>query len=222
MAAPKKKLAISCGNSDCGNGLHCFRVTARKMSEFATGTCQACGADPVDFGRVQERSLNDVEHTMAALGHEFIRNFFLKLPLGQKAKNYALRKGKKLLCETVAKRLKASIGPAQPFHDGWQTPIEEDAANPIWNAQHATATLPALRRILARDSARSGADTERNRLSQRTRDHICRTKIAGPVGGADQSSAHAVTIIQWPRTSTLMSFPTGIARPRSRSRRSSS
>jgi hypothetical protein len=140
MAAPKKKLAISCGDSDCSNGLHCFRVTAKKISEYAAGTCQACGAEPVDFGRIQKRSLDDVEHTMAALDHELIRNFFLKLPLGQKAKNYALRKGKKLLCETVAKRLTSSIGSAQPFHDGWQTPMEENGANPIWNAQHATAT----------------------------------------------------------------------------------
>jgi len=140
MAKPKKKLAIGCGDSDCNSGLHCFRVTARKVSEFAAGTCQACGAEPVDWARVQKRSIEDVDHTFESLDHELIRNVFLKMPFGPDAQDYAKRKGKIKLREAARKRLVQSIGRAHPFRDGTQTPLLEDSPNPIWNAQHATAT----------------------------------------------------------------------------------
>ncbi|MCB1103422.1 MAG: DUF4186 family protein [Opitutaceae bacterium] len=141
MAKPeRKKLKIRCGDSDCNNGLHCFRVTARTVSNFAAGTCQACGADPVDWQRVQQRAPGDVENTFASLGHEFVRTYFMQLPAGEDAQSYARRKGRIGLHAAARKRLKQSIGPAHPFRDGTQTPMLEDSNNPIWNAQHATAT----------------------------------------------------------------------------------
>lgn len=140
MAKPRKKLDISCGDSDCNSGMHCFRVTAKKVSQFAAGSCQDCGEEPVNFERVQKRSLNDIENTFASLGHEYIRNVFLNMPLGVDAQNYAKRKGRIKLQEAVRKRLAQSIGRAHPFRDGTQTPLLEDSPNPIWNAQHATAT----------------------------------------------------------------------------------
>ena len=140
MNKPRKKLAISCSDSDCSNGLHCFRVTKRKVTEYSAGACQACGDNPIDWERVQQRSIQDINHTLEALNHELIRNVFLKMPLGQDAINYAMRKGRVKLQVTVRKRLVQSISRAHPFRDGTQTPLLEDSPNPIWNAQHATAT----------------------------------------------------------------------------------
>jgi hypothetical protein len=57
----------------------------------------------------------------------------------QEAVDYARRKGWRGLEEAVTKRLAVAIGPAEPFHDGRQTP-REDSKNPIHYAQHGTAT----------------------------------------------------------------------------------
>ena len=60
---------ISCGSSDCANGLHCFRKTKEKVLPLfeilPRVDCQVCGAQGlVEWGRVRCRDLGDVDYTI--------------------------------------------------------------------------------------------------------------------------------------------------------------
>jgi hypothetical protein len=111
--------------------------------ELPAGSCQQCGAQLVPWERVHRRDLNDACHTFKALKTELIRHYEFHAPIHQHARNYAQRKGRKLLRAKIADHLRTSIGPVEPFHDGWQTHYP-DPENPggldiIYAAQHATA-----------------------------------------------------------------------------------
>jgi hypothetical protein len=86
--------------------------------------------------------LHEIAHTFASLKKELIRHFFWHIALGQRAVNHARRKGKNGLRSGVQHHLENVIGPAQPFHDGHQTPmpVPEESTSMYPYAQHATAT----------------------------------------------------------------------------------
>ncbi len=128
-------LAISCDNSDCQRNLHCFRKS-KKMSKYDQGKCQACGRSLVDWVRIHQREIKDIQNTFGSLKLEWIRHHFWHVPIDQKGLNYAKRKGLIKLDVAVEKRIRNSIASANPFRDGWQTPWE---GNIIYYAQHATA-----------------------------------------------------------------------------------
>ncbi|MCP5060245.1 MAG: DUF4186 family protein [bacterium] len=139
--SPKKpkeldELKVTCESVDCENGLHCFRQAKRKAK--AHGPCRACGAALVDWDRIHTRDLLDVDHTFEALRFERIRHYAWHLKFSQHAVNYARRAGYKGIEGRVRKRIRSAIGKAQPFRDGAQTPL--GGKNPIYYAQHATAT----------------------------------------------------------------------------------
>ena len=142
MGKPRKKLPIACTDSNCGGGFHCFRATKEMVQQNRGGTCRACGTSLIDWPRVHQRTLSDLEHTFASLKKELIRHFFWHIALGQRAINHARRKGKNCLRGGVRHHLENVIGPAQPFHDGHQTPmpVPEEATSMYPYAQHATAT----------------------------------------------------------------------------------
>ena len=128
-------LKISCDNSDCGSNLHCFRKSSKM--KFPAGTCKYCGANLVDWQRVQKKEIKDANNTFEELKKEWIRHHYWHIELPQRAVNYALRKGRNDLRDAVIKRLKRSIQEVSPFHDGFQTPFTSN--NPIYYGQHATA-----------------------------------------------------------------------------------
>jgi hypothetical protein len=135
MAKPNlPPLKLSCSTTDCDNALHCFRKTKRE-SQFKPGTCQSCGAELIDWSRVQKKDVADVEHTLASLKKEWIRHQFWHRPLDQWAVNYARRKGRLELHAALAHRLRQCVG-VKSTRDGRQTPWSK---NPIYYAQHATA-----------------------------------------------------------------------------------
>jgi hypothetical protein len=140
MAQAKKKLDISCTATDCNSGLHCFRATKEMVIQNKGGTCQKCGIQLVDWERIHSRDLHDVKNTFTMLKLEKVRHFFWHLPLSQHAVNHSRRKGKNGLREHVKKHLSTAIGAAHPWHDGFQTPMTEDAPTAIAYGQHATAT----------------------------------------------------------------------------------
>jgi hypothetical protein len=140
MKRTRKSLKIKCTSSECGNGLHCFKATGEMVKANHAGECRSCGASPIDWGRVHECDIADVDYTIEALNHECVRNIFWHRPLGQHAINHARRKGKIKLKERVRHHLESSIGPAHPFRDGYQTPMEENPSTALPYAQHATAT----------------------------------------------------------------------------------
>lgn len=133
---PLPELNVTCTSTDCDNDLHCFLQKQRKAGPH--GPCRQCGADLVDWSRLHARDLKDVDHTFEALKRERIRHHYFHRESTQHAVNYAQRAGAKALDERVRKRVRNSIGPAQPYRDGAQTPV--NGKNPIHDAQHATAT----------------------------------------------------------------------------------
>jgi len=101
------------------------------------GSCRYCGINLVDWERVHIKSLDDVEHTFSELKREYIRHALWHKPIDLKAELHARRKGKVLLRDAAKKRIQSSVGKAQPFRDGQQTPME---GNILFYAQHATAS----------------------------------------------------------------------------------
>lgn len=138
-------LKFTCTSSNCNTGLHCFLQKKKLLNpslwqENVTGRggrCRACGADLVEWTRVYQRNLADVAYTFAMLKHELIRHHFWHIDLDEKALKHALRKGRVGMRSAAEKRLRQSVGGAEPYRDGRQTPEE---GNALFYAQHATAT----------------------------------------------------------------------------------
>jgi hypothetical protein len=140
MARSKKKLNIGCNDADCKSGLHCFKATDEMVAINKTGRCRECGVDLIDWPRVHQRNVNDVQNTFFSLKKEKVRHYFWHRELGQKAINHAKRKGRSGLRQRVRKHLETCIAPSAPWHDGFQTPMTDIPANAFAYGQHATAT----------------------------------------------------------------------------------
>jgi hypothetical protein len=93
-------------------------------------------AQLVDWERVQRRNLGDSAFTFAALQRELVRHHFWHRPLDDEAERHARRKGRSGLRDAAEKRLRSSVGSAQPYRDGRQTPWQ---GNILYYAQHALA-----------------------------------------------------------------------------------
>lgn len=132
-------LKLRCTSADCEKQLHCFRATKRLRESNQAGKCRYCGADLIDWNRVHRRDLDDVDFTLESLRRELVRHHFWHVALDQKAINHARRKGRNLLLAAVEARIRHSLGPAQPFHDGYQTPWE-GSGNALHYGQHATGS----------------------------------------------------------------------------------
>jgi hypothetical protein len=133
-------LKISCDNADCDNNLHCFRKS-KKLSKYPQGPCQSCGAQLVDWPRVQKQNFSDVSNTFKSLKFEWIRHYYWELELPQRVLNHARRKGRAAFDECVEKRVRQSVAlpkTQNPF-DGRQTPFEGKGQTIITCAQHAVA-----------------------------------------------------------------------------------
>lgn len=130
-----KPLKITCTSSDCANDLHCFKKS-REMAEEDRGRCRSCGADLIEWNRVHQRDIQDVNYVFSALKNELVRHHFWHKPIDQKADNHARRKGRNGLQNAVKHRLKKHLAPIDSPFDGRQTP---DEGNAIYYAQHALA-----------------------------------------------------------------------------------
>ena len=131
------KLAISCTKSDCDDNLHCFRSTKKLRDQGLGGACRDCHAQLVDWPRVHERKLDDVDHTFTELRLELIRHHFWHVDIDEQARNHALRKGRTALLGSAGGRIAKAVAAELPYRDGQQTPF---TGNVIYYAQHATAS----------------------------------------------------------------------------------
>lgn len=128
-------LKITCTSTNCEENLHCFKPT-REMDDANKGMCRTCGADLIDWKRVQKKALSDMQHTFEALKLEYYRHHYWHKAIDQKAINHAKRKGRIGLRGAVRKRLINSVSKFNKQFDGRQTPQE---GNIIYYAQHALA-----------------------------------------------------------------------------------
>jgi hypothetical protein len=136
MTTELKPLKISCTASDCDEGLHCFKATQALIRTDQRGACRSCGANLIDWVRVHDCNLDDVDFTFASLEHEFIRHHFWHEGFDEKALNHARRKGRTQLYAAALHRLEKSVGHGADAFDGRQTPFK---GNTIYFAQHAVA-----------------------------------------------------------------------------------
>ncbi|WP_339734805.1 DUF4186 family protein [uncultured Gimesia sp.] len=137
FSVPKlKPLKVKCTDSDCKNDLHCFKATQKLKKEGKEGACRSCGVELINWDRVHEQDMNDVDYTFDALRSELIRHHFWHKEIDQRAINHAKRKGKSKLWPAIENRIRKSVADAHPVRDGQQTPME---GNSIYYAQHATA-----------------------------------------------------------------------------------
>jgi hypothetical protein len=134
---------MSCDKHDCDRGLHCFILTkkmSREIKPKPNGSCQFCGAQNiVDWEFVRQRDPNRIEETIVALKNEGVRHeFWCVVELSTEAIIHARKKGRIKMREAVEKRIMQSVGKAQNWREGYQTPWEGKLATCY--AQHATAT----------------------------------------------------------------------------------
>jgi hypothetical protein len=136
----EKPLAkVKCRDHDCEKDLHTFLRLRPGGLSYRSEQCSECGANLIEWQRLDRHDLSDVANTVASLQREFIRHQYWHQPIGEKALNYAKRKGLLGLQEAAELRLRKYVGPprAELFRDGTQTP---KVGNAIHYAQHATAT----------------------------------------------------------------------------------
>lgn len=132
-------LAVKATSYDCAKGLHSFVRWKPRGQSYRSEGCRACGVQVVDWRRLDQRDIGDIEYTVSSLQHELIRREFWNKPLDEKAINHAKRKGLVGLRQAIAHRLRKYLGRPRSAlsRDGMQTPF---AGNVIFYAQHATAT----------------------------------------------------------------------------------
>jgi hypothetical protein len=117
--------------------LHYFKQTKKMRDDGTNPSCAECGADLVDWQEVWARDLSRIDETFKNLKYEFIRHYYWHRNIDDRAVNYAKRKGKINLMATVEKRIRSSVSKPADSFDGRQTDWN---GNPIFYAQHATAT----------------------------------------------------------------------------------
>lgn len=131
-------LKIKCTDSDCKNGLHCFRLNQKLKKQNKEGQCRSCGVTLVDWDRVHQRNLNDTHYTFEALKHELVRHHFWHVTICQEAIDHAHERGLYRLRADAEKIIGKSVSAEKPYRDGYQTP-REGSPEIVHYAQHATA-----------------------------------------------------------------------------------
>jgi hypothetical protein len=131
-------LGVTCTSTDCESGLHCFLQKERKRPDTLRrgGACRDCGADLVQWDRVNARDLDDAPYTFGALQNEMIRHYFWHTDFDERELNHAARKGRFGLREAARRRVASSVGSAKHPREGRQTPF---TGNVLYHAQHAVA-----------------------------------------------------------------------------------
>jgi hypothetical protein len=134
-----KPLKVSCSDTKCDEGLHCFRPNfkKRKWKQDYKGACNVCGVQLLAWDPSRRRNLADIPALFAELKSEFIRHEFFHRPFDSEALAEAAKRGRVGLRTRVRPELKNGIGAAKPWRDGNQTPMEASAIN---YGRHATGT----------------------------------------------------------------------------------
>jgi hypothetical protein len=137
------KLGVTCTDSRCNQGLHCFRPK-RGMTAAQIGDCRSCGEGGlVDWERVHQRDPADIDYLRGALPQELIRHELWRVEIPEHVRELALRPHGGTLEEMIERSVRTRIGPpaSQIFRDGTQTPMPSSENARIFHyGQHATAT----------------------------------------------------------------------------------
>jgi hypothetical protein len=104
----KKKpsmLGLTCGRSECEKGLHSFRPKKIDTRKVGIEPCNSCGIEIMPAGTTLPRDLAQFDSTIALLNQEWIRHFFLEVPVTPRIERFALGLGKDGLIGKAAEHL---------------------------------------------------------------------------------------------------------------------
>jgi hypothetical protein len=131
---------LHCSMHDCEHDLHCFRKKRPIRQSYRNGKCFECGADLIDWQRMDKINFQDANYLVQAIQYEMIRHIYWHKPLEERVITAARKKGLEQLKVDAEKRIIKSVSPPSkeiyPW-DGTQTPYK---GNLLYYAQHATAT----------------------------------------------------------------------------------
>jgi hypothetical protein len=101
-----KALNLTCGRSECDQELHSFRPPKINLEATGPVPCTRCGfvLDGIDPSTIRES--RDPSILFSMLQCEWIRHFFFHLPLTERIKRFALRKGRDGLIELAGEQLR--------------------------------------------------------------------------------------------------------------------
>jgi hypothetical protein len=149
---------MTCKKTQCDQGLHCFlsapkqkgrrQALASPIAElspaprsvngsYPEGLCWNCGAAVVDWPRLHERAIGDIEYTVSCLKKQASCHDWWFKPLDERAFRQAYRRGHCRMAERAAAVIRQGVAAAEPYFDGHQTKASGDV---LYYAQHATGT----------------------------------------------------------------------------------
>jgi hypothetical protein len=100
---------VTCTSYDCERNLHSFLKMRPRDKSYRSEQCRACGANLIDWHRLDRQDLSDIDYTFRALEREMIRHNFWHKEIDQAARNHALRKGLHKLRLAVEHRLQKYV-----------------------------------------------------------------------------------------------------------------
>jgi hypothetical protein len=126
-------------HTDCARGKHSFRRSRPGDLTYRNGVCSKCGANPVDWPRLDKMDIDDSRYTIQSLNFEYYRYRYWTADVDASAVRLAQKKGLTGLQEWIPRRLDQSVRSpsSQLFRDGTQTSKE---GNVVFYGQHATGT----------------------------------------------------------------------------------
>jgi len=106
---------------------------------YRYGVCFQCGADLIDWDRIDKRDLADVDYTFKSLKYEMVRHHFWHKEIPENVEKKARKTGLNGLRIWTSKRLEKYLKPPveELFRDGTQTP---KTGNIVYYAQYATSS----------------------------------------------------------------------------------
>ena len=84
---------VTCSSYDCERDLHCFLRARPRAQSYRNGKCVACGAELIDWQRLDRHDLSDAEYTINSLEHELIRHHYWHKQIDERAVTGAGEKG---------------------------------------------------------------------------------------------------------------------------------
>ena len=128
---------ITCSSADCENDLHSFKRKRPRNGTYRNVVCRECGANPIEWDRLDQLDLSDIDYTIRSLNLEMWRYYYWHGSIDERTVHHAQKKGIDELIPWAINRLTKYVGkPSRElFRDGTQTPY---AGNIVFYAQHAT------------------------------------------------------------------------------------
>lgn len=129
---------ITCTSTDCEHDLHCFQRKRPKNETYRNVVCIGCGANLINWDRLDQLDPSDIEYTVRSLNLELWRYHYWHKSIDEKAILSARKRGIDELVPWTVKKLKTAVGRPRNelWRDGTQTPLTGDI---VFYAQHATA-----------------------------------------------------------------------------------